>query len=269
MVRFITDSRGLEKPSGKPTSLQVIGAGLPRAATSSMQAAFEQLGLTPCMHMAQIIPHPSREQLLLDAMRERHTETRQKMLRELLDGHVAICDFPVVFFTPDLMDMYPDVKVVLNGRPNADVWARSSYDSLGFFFTPWFKWIGFLWTTDRLWYALNMECLRWSKENFDADDVFTGKMYDAYYESVRAEVKKRGKEVLEFKAEDGWAPLCRFLGKDVPNTPFPKLNEKKGFAIIKTILIARGLLAWAALVATIWASWNYGPRLFHSLAARL
>jgi hypothetical protein len=36
--------------------------------------------------------------------------------------------------------------------------------------------------------------------------------------------------LLEWKIEDGWAPLCKFLGKPVPkNTPFPRANNAEGF----------------------------------------
>ena len=36
--------------------------------------------------------------------------------------------------------------------------------------------------------------------------------------------------LLEWSATDGWEPLCEFLGKDVPKTPFPHVNTKdKGF----------------------------------------
>lgn len=31
--------------------------------------------------------------------------------------------------------------------------------------------------------------------------------------------------LLEFRVEEGWEPLCRFLGKDVPDEPYPKVNE--------------------------------------------
>lgn len=264
MVRFISDSR--KRPVNQHAPLLLIGAGVPRAATSSMQAAFEQLGFTPCLHMAEIIPHASRQQLMIDAVRERDTERRQKLLRELIGGYESVCDLPVVFFTPDLMDMYPDVKIVLNGRPSSETWARSAYDSLGFFFTPWFKWSGMLWKTDRLWYKLNMECVKWSKANFGTDDIFSTKMYDTYYEHVRAEARKRGKEVLEFKAEDGWEPLCKFLGKEVPSGPFPRMNEKKTFSIIKGIIIARGLLTWTTLILAIWAARKLGVRFLHEIA---
>ncbi|OIW25589.1 hypothetical protein CONLIGDRAFT_554094, partial [Coniochaeta ligniaria NRRL 30616] len=248
--RFITDSRPL--PSSSPTSsaptLQAIGAGLPRAATSSLQAALEHLGYTPCLHMAHIIPHPKVSRLLLNAMREKDTARRQKMVKELHEGYAAVTDFSAVCFVEDLMDLYPEAKVVLNGRPDPGVWARSAGDSFGFFFSWRFRATGLLWTTDRIWYGLNAEAVRWMKAKFGVEDIFSEESYERYYEYVRTEARKRGREVLEFKAEDGWVPLCRFLGKDVPkDKEFPRLNERRDVEVIKRILIVRGLLTWAAL----------------------
>lgn len=34
--------------------------------------------------------------------------------------------------------------------------------------------------------------------------------------------------LLEWSVEDGWEPLCKFLGKDVPDEPFPHLNAAGG-----------------------------------------
>ena len=28
---------------------------------------------------------------------------------------------------------------------------------------------------------------------------------------------------------EGWEPLCRFLGKDVPDVPFPRVNDREEF----------------------------------------
>jgi hypothetical protein len=30
--------------------------------------------------------------------------------------------------------------------------------------------------------------------------------------------------LLEWSAQDGWEPLCKFLGKDIPDEPFPHVN---------------------------------------------
>lgn len=256
MVRFIHDNREVDLSSAAP--LEVIGAGLPRAATSSMQAAFEILGYIPCLHMANIIPHTDQLQLLLNAARQEDREKRQKMIRKLLAGQKGLCDFPVVFFLPDLLDMYPDIKIVLNKRENSRIWLKSAWESLGFFFT-WKFWLsGRLVRTDRLWYSLNMECVERMKTKYNVTDIWTENMYDAYHNMVHEEAAKRGKEVLEFQPEEGWERLCEFLDKPVPNESFPKLNEKAAFAMVKRILILRGVAGWTVLGVGVWGLWRLG-----------
>lgn len=82
-------------------------------------------------------------------------------------------------------------------------------------------------------------------------------MYELYNQSVREAARAREREILEFKAADGWKPLCDYLGTDIPTTPFPRVNEKKTFAIIKIIFIAKGLGSWMALVGVVWFAWRY------------
>ena len=35
--------------------------------------------------------------------------------------------------------------------------------------------------------------------------------------------------LLIFESKDGWEPLCKFLGKEVPNSPYPRSNQKENF----------------------------------------
>ena len=118
MVRFLSDSRVVDPSSRR---LQVIAAGLSRCATSSVQAALESpyLDFNPSMHMAHVAPHAHREQLVIDAMQEENRERRHKLLHQLFDGYAATSDFPGWAFVDDLMDMYPEAKVVLNQRKSA------------------------------------------------------------------------------------------------------------------------------------------------------
>ncbi|KGO57992.1 hypothetical protein PEX1_023020 [Penicillium expansum] len=273
MVRFLTDKRVAPTPATKPEQKQdllVIGAGLPRTATSSLQAALEELNLTPCLHMAQIIPHTSRQELLIATTHIKDTATRQKQLHTLVSGYAAVCDMPAIFFLSDLMDMYPDARVILTTRPNAETWAESCRESLGFFFTRWFAVLGLLWGTERLWYRLNMRILEWCRERFGAEeDIFSLGLYERYNEFVREVVRERGKELLEFKAENGWGPLCAFLGREVPGTDFPRVNERKTFAFIKRVLVLKGVVSWMVLGGSAWLAWRYGLALFLYLVASL
>ena len=35
--------------------------------------------------------------------------------------------------------------------------------------------------------------------------------------------------LLVFNVREGWAPLCEFLGRPVPDEPFPQVNERVAF----------------------------------------
>ena len=44
-----------------------------------------------------------------------------------------------------------------------------------------------------------------------------------HYEHIRSIVPKD--QLLEHSSRDGWEPICKFLGKPVPNEPYPRVNE--------------------------------------------
>ena len=72
--------------------------------------------------------------------------------------------------------------------------------------------------------------------------------------------------LLEYKIEEGWEPLCRFLGKEIPKEPFPHTNEKDYLNEKITIMMRKrgakvigGALMYAIPVvlsmAVVW--WSY------------
>ncbi|KAI1749173.1 hypothetical protein F4782DRAFT_514803 [Xylaria castorea] len=267
MVRFIVDDRVVDKT--KLVEIKVICAGPPRAATSSMQAAIERLGFGPCMHMAHVLPHTDRAQLMLDAVREQDREKRQKMVGELMAGHASVADLPVIFFAADLMDMYPEAAIVLNQRSSGAVWAASAKESFEFFFSWRFLATCLFFPADRLWYRLNCEGMSWCRRMYGNPVPWTTDVYDGHRKWVLDEARKRGRPVLEFMPEQGWGPLCEFLGAKVPDEPFPRLNEKETFQMIRRIFIAKGLLSWAVLGVGVWANWKFGPSALRYLRSVL
>lgn len=56
--------------------------------------------------------------------------------------------------------------------------------------------------------------------------------YDAHYASIRKIVPPE--LLLEYRLGDGWDPLCDFLGKGLPNVPFPRLNDPTEHTARKT-----------------------------------
>lgn len=49
-----------------------------------------------------------------------------------------------------------------------------------------------------------------------------------HYDQIRALVPKE--RLLEYRVQEGWEPLCKFLGKDIPAAEFPRGNEKHDLA---------------------------------------
>eukprot|EP00665_Eupelagonemidae_sp_cell47_P000144 gene143-854_t len=59
----------------------------------------------------------------------------------------------------------------------------------------------------------------------DRDHVI--RTHEEWIADVRRSVPKG--QLLEWDVSQGWAPLCEFLGADVPPEPFPHVNEADEF----------------------------------------
>lgn len=68
-------------------------------------------------------------------------------------------------------------------------------------------------------------------------------MYRELYVKIRRIVPKE--HLLEYKLDDGWEPLCVFLGKPIPDISFPKVNDQdhmdEHIRIVAVISIKNGL----------------------------
>ena len=70
-------------------------------------------------------------------------------------------------------------------------------------------------------------------------------LYAQHNQRVRDMVPKE--RLLEYKVKEGWEPLCAFLGVEVPDEPFPRLNESDS---IKAVYF--GQQVFGACVWTFW-----------------
>ena len=68
--------------------------------------------------------------------------------------------------------------------------------------------------------------------------------YNQHIKEVKALVPPD--KLLIFNVREGWSPLCNFLGTDIPDTPFPNVNDRK--QIKKTIAdITKGAYFFLAI----------------------
>jgi hypothetical protein len=52
-------------------------------------------------------------------------------------------------------------------------------------------------------------------------------VHRAHIEDVRRTIP--ASRLLVFDVKEGWGPLCAFLGASVPDSPFPRINERENF----------------------------------------
>ena len=196
--------------------MDVIGAGFGRTGTLSLKVALEKLGFGPCAHMLPLIGDEERAALFAQAARGDRTS-----LDKALDGCRATVDWPGAYFWRELIEQYPDAKVVLTVR-DPEQW----YDS----------------ARRTIWAATNLptppgmaafaDCCDvtvWAGTfhgRFD-DRTYAIKVFTEHLSEVRRTVPAG--RLIEYRVGEGWERLCEFLGVPVPDEEFPRLNDTAAF----------------------------------------
>ena len=103
--------------------MKLIGAGLPRTATMSQKVGLEMLGLAPCYHMVTVfadLPVAARWRPALDG---------ELPAAEIVKDFPATVDWPGSYYYRELMDAFPEAKVLLSVR-DGEAWARSMRETI-------------------------------------------------------------------------------------------------------------------------------------------
>jgi hypothetical protein len=257
-------------PPQIPTSfvgpVQVIAAGLPRCATTTIKEICEKpqyLDVGPTMHMNRCMLAPANMTLVYNALKEKDTQKRRAILYKLFAGCAATADFPGHLFLEDLVEMYPDAKIVLNIRKgdSGKQWAESMATTIAPFMSWKYRVAGYLSTPDYLHYQCEIEWERFTRERFGSKHYYDEDVYDAHNAWVKQVCKEKGRELLIWEPSQGWGPLCKFLGKKEPDQPIPRTNDRVKMEKIVGWRIGVGLSMWAAkvgvpLVASLLSGWG-------------
>lgn len=199
-------------------SLSVIGAGLPRTGTMSQKLALEQLGFGPCYHMTETFPRPEHWPLWETAAAGGPVDWDV-----LFDGFGSTTDAPGCNFYRELANWFPDAKVVLSVR-DPEAWFASTQATIIGPQTEGFH-------AARGTLAM-VEALGWGTDPRLRDHDWMLARYHRHNDEVRGAIPSD--RLLVYDVAEGWEPLCRFLGRPVPDTPFPQANSTVDFkAMIK------------------------------------
>ena len=199
--------------------LKIIGAGFGRTGTTSLQVALEELLGGKCYHMKEVMLEPAH----LNAWHEFAVGKKSSMNWEwLFADYVATVDCPVCIYYQELMEVFPEAKVILTVR-DPQLWWKSfnrlmstvNKARLLCFLVPKLRKIAQF--TDKI-IIQNVFGGRLEKEH-------CMQVFEKHNQTVRHVVPKD--RLLEYDVRQGWGPLCQFLQVPIPEKPFPHLNVGK------------------------------------------
>jgi hypothetical protein len=75
--------------------------------------------------------------------------------------------------------------------------------------------------------------------------------------------KVAAEKLLVFRVEEGWEPLCAFLGVPVPDVPFPHVNDTQQFqSHLNRIRRVDSVLRLLTVATVAIAAYYFGSRYF-------
>jgi hypothetical protein len=208
-------------------ALKLIGAGYGRTGTMSTFTALKQLGF-PCYHMVEVIMNKANAGHL-DFWRKVANDPpgRQQDWDRVFANYTAAVDNPACCVWRELIAAYPDAKVLLTLHPKGpDAWYDSTIDTIYFTENVWqFKVLEFFTPFGRKFGDMSRKLI-WQRmlKGTMNDRARAIAQYQQHIEDVKAAVPPD--RLLVFTVDQGWEPLCRFLGVAVPATPFPNVNDR-------------------------------------------
>jgi len=206
--------------------MKVIGVGFGRSGTMSLKQALGELGAGPCFHMIDLIQDPSKVGPWHAAVFEGEMDWDA-----MFDGFESTIDWPGCTLWRDLIDAFPEAKVLLNYR-DFDAFYRSLETTV---------------------YALRKAAKEGTLEPDASRPQPVPELWEIIDELIFArdlqgsiEDRERVREICEQRLEeiqstvpadrltvwklgDGWGPLCEMLDVHEPEHEFPHLHEAAEF----------------------------------------
>ncbi|KAJ5288193.1 NAD dependent epimerase/dehydratase [Penicillium angulare] len=245
------------------TNIQVIGAGLPRTGTASFSRALEILLDGPVFHggtQATLGP-PVQIKRWMAALRlwdlttapdsdsdsDKNEPNKKAMLNLIstqLNGYAASTDAPGAQFTPELMELYPNAKVICTVR-DIEAWEKSMNQVMHYSLL-WFL-RGLLLPLPGMRHFisyLNLLGVQWTR--LYGEKLPTRLTYERHVEWLKSVVPEE--KLVFFDVKQGWGPLCEALDVEVPDQPFPHINDGEAIDGVARFHIRRGLISWGVIL---------------------
>lgn len=191
--------------------LKIVGSGLGRTGTKSMQTALNMLGVGPCHHMIEVMQHPESVPLWIEAGAGRPDWDA------IFKDYNSMVDYPGAAYWRELAAYYPDAKV-LHTQRDPDKWFESTQATI---FAPG----GGVNSPGPM--ATFFNSFTGPFREHIHDRAFMTDYFRRHNETVKATIP--AERLLIYEVGEGWERLCKFLGVPVPTEPYPSENSRENF----------------------------------------
>jgi hypothetical protein len=166
-----------------------------------------------------------------------------------------VTDCPCANFAEELVSAYPNAKVILTTR-DPDSWVKSM-NSCYYQILDMLSWNPIVYLEPNEWGAFRklvyIILLQLKSGDWQNRTALRQGFID-HNALVRSLVPKE--RFLDFQAEQGWGPLCQFLEKPEPASPFPKINAGNETAntvqmVYRALLLQKFKQALPVVVAVV------------------
>ena len=143
----------------------------------------------------------------------------------VFSGYRATVDFPSCTVWQQLAQAYPEAKIIFSHHPRGP---KGWYDSTR---ATIYSGTGFeAGTAFGAKVNKMIDALVWNgmMEGTMEDEPRAIARYNAHFEEVRDTVP--ADRLLIYSVDQGWGPLCAFLGVPVPDEAFPQVNQREQMA---------------------------------------
>ncbi|KAL4957882.1 hypothetical protein BDW69DRAFT_180128 [Aspergillus filifer] len=242
---------------GQRNVRRIIGAGLPRTGTTSMTAALEILGFGPVMHGANDDDRP-RYTKILKAKNEHPTASADQLTRmtgvslwDMTAPYTSTLDLPTCDLSVELSALYPDALVILTTRDSDDAWWRSWNQTWGAYHSSGVSgyFLRFL-----IWPVPEVRAsIRMVSTAVAGWQLRYGELGPSVHHRHKQDIIRRipADRLLVYNVKQGWPPLCKFLGVDIPAVPFPHVNDSAEASRVSRVLKIQAVVNWVILGALV------------------
>ena len=229
--------------------MKIICAGWGRTGTRSLKYALQTLLKAPSYHMQNILLNKKDAKLWYNII---FNKPKKINWDNIYNNYGACLDFPSCNYYKELMEEYPDAKVILTVR-DENGWIKS-WNALN---DQIIKSITFRFFSKIPFTSFYLQKKIHNEAILGPNGMFKGLKTD---DEIKSEFLKWNQSVIDYvpkdrllvyEIKDGWEPLCNFLHLPEPDIPFFHKNKTKNMGHMSRFIGSMFVMSVLTIIAII------------------